>query len=71
MIQDLVSRLTTLEERFDSEPPDLKEQRCRNDVMRYAFGPLLCLVLSSSQKVGGYRTTTAIVVYEAEVATTH
>ena len=70
-IQDLVSRLATLEERFDSKPFDVEEQRCRNDVIQYAFVSLSYLILSFSQKAGGYRTTTAIVTFVAEVAATH
>ena len=35
-IEGLLSRITTLEKHFDSNPGDLGEQRCREDVIRYA-----------------------------------
>ena len=34
-IEDLIARVTALEQRFDSRPRDVEEQRCRSEVILY------------------------------------
>ena len=34
-IEDLIVRVTALEQRFDSRPRDVEEQRCRSEVILY------------------------------------
>ena len=42
-IEDVLSRLTALENRFDVPPSDVTEQRRRDDVIRYATIPPVVL----------------------------
>ena len=46
-IEGLISRVVALEERFNSPPNDVEEQRRRNELIRYAAAPPLWQVLTS------------------------
>ena len=46
-IRDLLSRINSLEERFDSHPDDVAEQRGRYKLIQYAAISSLYLVLTS------------------------
>jgi len=69
-IEDLLSRVATLEELFATLPGDVAEQRCRSEVIRYAIIPLLDTVLSSFQQARGHRGTIAVTVRKSRGAAT-
>ena len=56
-IEDLLSRIVALEERFDSRPGDVAEQRRRDQLRLYVTIPSLELVLSSFQHIRRNRRT--------------
>ena len=53
-MQDLLSRVDTLEGRFSSYPGDVAEQRRRSEVIRCVIIFCADSVLSSSQQVQGH-----------------
>ena len=49
-IENLLSRVVALEECFDSPPSGVAQQRCRNDLIRYAtISPLFPALIPLSQ----------------------
>lgn len=56
-VEHLLSRVVVLEERFDSRPDDVAEQRRRDELIRYVVVPRFDLVLNSFQKVWTCRGT--------------
>lgn len=66
MIENLLSRITKIEEHFDSRPGDVVELNRRNELIRYVIGTLTHLLLSYFQQAQGYRRATAGFTAEAE-----
>ena len=69
-IEDLLSRIVALEQRFDSRTDDVAERRRRDDLRRCVIIPPLYVVLSSFQQVRTHRRTTAVSDREVSTAAT-
>ena len=59
-IENLLSRVVILEERLDSRPSDVADQRHRDELIRYVAIPPLLLALMLFWQAWYHRATTAI-----------
>ena len=59
-IEDLLSRIVTLEARFATRPDDVAEQRRRSDLIWYVVIAPLNTMLRSFQQAQGHRRTVAV-----------
>ena len=69
-IEDLIIRVAALEALFTSRPGDVREQRRRSELIRYATIPLADPALSFSQGSQGHRASVAATAWKAGATTT-
>jgi len=69
-IEDILSRVATLEANFATLPGDVDEQSRRSELIRYAILFLWDSTLTSFQQAQGHRGEIAVLLREARVAAT-